>query len=896
MAIRQQQVVFALAALVVGYGVYSSMGTGSSRGPGRGGSRAPEFVDHPAPNVDLVRPSSRDADALLREFFTEPSDTRPLPLLEFEVPPLATLPGLRPAPAAGPRPELFAQFLRTTRQPELVAGLFDDLAGTDDGGTFEDAVDDAAAVDWDLLTPEEKAERLESYRRQYDWILTNQMKYGRILNRDRFQMRMPVSEPILFLELDPETGQDRYPGMAPVAYDLTTHELVDFGLADTLLNRLELERVEFPAELSRGQYGAAMSFADRAYLAREAGPRALEIAEEFYRKATALTNEPAPRLGLARCHEAAFRFELAFAEYNALLDGGFEQHPVVLARLGVLESRFRLFDLANAHLQEASRFGRAEWEVQLALGNFKLKRREPVQALEALQRAARNEPQAAEHQRVRAWIRTLLGDALLATGELEDARKSYARALQAEPGFQAALAGLQNVSYLEGAPADDASAGGEEEVLSAPEFDLLLAEGLVAAERAEWVAAVENLTLAAESNPLRAGQAWRALSWVAEVTDQPEEALRYIELASTVDPTDVYTLLQRGRVLAARDDLDGASEAFTTALDQELRLPEALAGLGRIAFLEGRYADAEMYLERSVFVDSTQIVVHGLRGLNALMLGDVAAARDSFGRANSQGRRDSTARAGLAWCAYLDGEPVEAITLYRELDDSLRALPEEDPLRVYIGRQIARIDDHVEKVAWSDRFERQQLRNGWMIEEGAGPLVSIHDGAVWIDGNFTETGRSRLKREYPAGDFLSIEVTLEVDRDNRCRVGAFVSLEQARREDNEIKAEATISRNLDGTLQTRLQRRGGQDAEYMDVPVVEWPAGEPVVLRIDRSGESSDTEMRLSLNGVPVADRVPMSELGRTTSKLWVGVFAEGDTGRVAKVRIDRVEIIKRER
>lgn len=896
MAIRQQQVVFALAALVVGWGVYSSMSAGTSRRAPGGGSRAPEFVDHEAPDVDLVRPASRDADALLREFFTEPSDTRPLPLLEFEVPPLVALPGLRPAPAAGPMPSLFAQHLRTTRKPELVTGLFDDLGG-DDAGSFDDAIESAEGVDWDLLSAEEKAERLESYRRQYDWILTNQLKYGRILNRDRFELRMPINEPILFLELDPETGQERYPGMAPVAYDTERHELEGFGLADTPLNRLELERVEFPAELTRGQYGAAMSFADRAYLAREAGPRALEIAEEFYRKAAALTAEPAPRLGLARCYEAGFRFEQAFAEYNALLEGGFADNPVVLARLGVLESRFRLFDQANAHLQQASRFGRAEWEVQLALGNFKLRRHQPAEALEALQRAARNEPQAAEHQRVRAWIRSLLGDALLATGDFDEARKAYGRALQAEPGLQMALAGLANVDYLEGATADPSTGGGEaDESLAAPEFELLLAEGLVAAQRAEWPTAVESLTLAAESDPLRAGQAWRALSWVAEVTDQPEEALRFIELASTIDPTDVYTLIQRGRVLAARDDIEGAAAAFTAALDRELRLPDALAGLGRLAFLEGRHADAEMYLERSVFQDPSQTIVHGLRGLNALMLGDVTAARDSFERANSSGRRDATARAGLAWCAYLDGEPVEAITLYRELDDSLRALPEDDPLRVYIGRQIARIDDHVEKVAWSDRFERQQLRNGWMIEEGAGPLVSIHDGAVWIDGNFTETGRSRLKREYPAGDFLSIEVTLQVDRDNRCRVGAFVSLEQARRDDNEIKAEATISRNLDGTLQTRLQRRGGEDADYVDVPVLEWPAGEPVVLRIDRTGESSDTEMRLSINGVPVADRVPMSELGRTTSKLWVGVFAEGDTGRIAKVRIDRVEIIKRER
>jgi len=167
---------------------------------------------------------------------------------------------------------------------------------------------------------------------------------------------------------------------------------------------------------------------------------------------------------------------------------------------------------------------------------------------------------------------------------------------------------------------------------------------------------------------------------------------------------------------------------------------------------------------------------------------------------------------------------------------------------------------------------------------------------VLVEGSFTESGRSRLKREYPAGDFISIEVELTIGRDNRSRVGVFVSLEQRRRDRNEIKSEATISRNLDGSLQTRVQRRGGEDAEYLDVPVLGWNVEETVILRIERMGESSDTEMRLSINGIPVADRVPMPGLGRTTAKLWVGVFTEGDTGRSADVKIDRVEIVKRER
>lgn len=889
MAIRQEQVVFALAALVVGWGVYSAGGSGSGVRGSRRGTGDVEFVDHVAPDVDLVVPTTRDRDALLRELFTEPSDTRPLPPLEFEVPPLVATSGLRPPTAAGPMPSLFDEVLRDGRRPAYVDGLFEDLDAAEEPEDVEAALEDAATVDWDLLSPEEKAERLESYRRQYDWLLTNQMHYGRILNRDRYELRMPVDEPILFLELDPVTGQEKYPGSEPIPY--TPDRFEDFGLADTPINRLELARTEFPAELPRGQYGAAMSFANRAFLSREAGPRALEIAEEFYRRAVPLTSEVDPRLGLARCYEASFRFEEAFAEYHALLDDGFAEDPVVLARLGVLEARFRMFEQAREHLATAARLGRTEWEVQLALGNLLLNRGEPEQALPALQQASRNEPQAAEFQELRARIRSRLGDALLATGEPDEARRAYERALQAQPDFQPALAGIANVAYLTGE--GDAQVP---ETLQAPQFDLLLANGLTAARAEAWGDAIERLTLASEADPLRAHLAWRALSWIAEVTDHQEEALRFADLAHGLDPTDVYTLIQRGRVLEARDDVDGAAQSYTDALDQDLELPDALAGLGRIAFREGRHADAEMYLERSVFVDPDQPRVHALRGLNALMLGDPAAAADSFRDALQSDRRDPVARAGLAWCAYLDGDPVEAITLYRELDDSLRALPEEDPVRLYLARQIARIDDHVEKVVWVDRFERQQLRNGWQIEEGAGPLVTIDGGAVRIDGTFSESGRSRLKREYPAGDFLSIEVRLVVERDNRSRVGAFVSLEQQRRGENEVRAEATISRNLDGSLQTRVQRRGGEDAEYVDVPVMQWPDDEAVTLLIERTGESSDTEVRLSIDGIPVADRVPMPGLGRTTSKLWVGVFAEGDTGRVANARIEQVEIVKRER
>jgi tetratricopeptide (TPR) repeat protein len=521
-----------------------------------------------------------------------------------------------------------------------------------------------------------------------------------------------------------------------------------------------------------------------------------------------------------------------------------------------------------------------------------------AQALEHLKLAGKFEPSAAEYKSVRAAIRTDLADALVGVGELQEARSLYGRALQADANEQRATAGLLNVSYLSGetlAADQGAAAAAQAEGAS---FDLLISQGLVALEAGDAPLAKERLTLAAQSDPLRAFEAWRALSYLAETTGNAAEALYYIDQAEANDPTDVYSLYQRGRILAQNDDTSGAMESLAKALDRELELPDALAALGRLVMTQGDHEAAERYFERTVGIDPRLASAHTLRGLNSLYLGRPEEARGHFEQALALRSSDPVASIGQAWCAYATGNPTEAKTLLREFEDLRRHLAEEDPYRVYANEQIARIDDWQEKVVWTDRFERQDLRNGWMVDEITDTKIFMRDGLVVMEGNFDKIGRTRLKRFYTSGDFVSFEAKLTVHSSNTVRVGLFVALEQRRgtREPDAATAEVVVSRHpQDKVVQYRAWRRGREDDPFIDSRVMPWADGQAVTLRLERYGESAKTAFRILVDGVPIAERVPMPALGATTREIVVGVFAEGESGRTVSVEIDDVEIVKRE-
>jgi hypothetical protein len=204
----------------------------------------------------------------------------------------------------------------------------------------------------------------------------------------------------------------------------------------------------------------------------------------------------------------------------------------------------------------------------------------------------------------------------------------------------------------------------------------------------------------------------------------------------------------------------------------------------------------------------------------------------------------------------------------------------------------------VQKVAWTDRFERTNLMNGWEVEERNGPQVTIHDGVVTLAGSFKNNGRARLWREIGAASFVALEMKLNVRSETTARVGIFVSRESVRGGESQVEAEAVIVRHNEpgrNVAQTRLMKRGEEDMPYNDVVGLEWKFDAPVTVRIERVGDSSDTRMRILLDGFAVVEGKSMPTLAKTNQPLRLGLFAEGASGKKVSVDIDDVEVVFRQ-
>lgn len=877
----------------------------------RPSSTAPNFESFATPKTELALPRHRALDQFDRDVFSQPTDTRPLPPLELAMPPLPRLSALRPPPSPALDARLFGKLLRADATPTPVAGLF---FNADNAGEAEAELEELSgglgSSTLDLLqaaanagqkqirneSPEEREARIASYKKLYDWLRLSETEllFGQIRNDKRFHLKLKdfANQPIQFVQVDPDTGREKFPGQKPVDY--ARDRVADFALADTRSNSIGLRLAELDGPMGPVKYGNMLALANDCVEARLEAREALTVAEGLYREAAEFDKQdPTPQLGLARCYEAGFRFDEAYEVYRTLV-ANFGHRPEVHVGLAELEARLRLFESARERFQHAEdNGGRTNWRVQRAYGRFLFERGEYEAALTRLRVAFENEPREPSEARTRAAIRLDLGAAQLAVGAVEEAAASYEKALQAEPDEPRALAGRLQAQRL-GAAA--ARSGGTD---LDSEFELLVARALLEIEARNWQAARDALAVAAGAEPLRAPQAWRALSWLAELTGNGDDALRWIERAREGDPTDAWVLYQHGRLLAARDDGAGAREAFAAALDQALDFTDALVALGELSLREADHASAERYFERALALDPRRAEVHALRALNQLALGERDAAKDSADAALAIDSLHPLALAAQAWHTYRSGDSQKSITQYAELNDARRSQPDSDPFRVYAKAQMERIAEHEAKFQWSDSFERQQLKNGWTTEEAAGPIVTLSEGALRIEGAFTQNGVVRVFQEYNPAEFVSLELDITIATDNNAKVGVFLSKERrAGAGGVQTQSKISIARRREGGLVVLTMDTATADENWEDVPsqgAAWWPTGRPVRLRIERVGEGNQSTGRLLIDGVPVREgfKIPRTA-APSGADVRVGVFVEGATGLPAKVSVDNVDIIRR--
>lgn len=903
MEIRQEQIVL-IGAVAIIAGLIATHDSGSALPMPR--AKKIDLLENTVPDAGRVLPGSLEA-SFTRDILREPTNARPMPLLSFEAPPILALPALAAPPYPGPGPASYGQYLRRMDTVVPLVGLFDaaSIAATTQelGATADVGQDTLSALREMGFVPDEeelleqapdRAALTATYKKLYDWILLDEFDYhfGSIENRDRYRLASRDGENVTLREVNPATGMPRIVAMDAVDYERA--RVTSFGFAESVTNTIELGAIERSNELTRGNSAERLSFADWCVTQRHESPRALPVAQELYERLAAFDeDEPAPRLGLASCLEAGFEFEAAFEQYGVLLQR-FPKSAAVAAAMASLEERFLMMAEAEARLRDAVRFDRGSFRGQWALGSFLLRNDgDTSEAIEALVLADRFAPDTTEAAGLRSDVRVELGAAYMIAGNLEDAKRAYQNALSANPDNQKAQAGILTCAHLTGDIGTAAlTSFVDDQVALGPDF--LLARGLSAMEQMDYLGARDDLLAAAKAAPLTSQLALRALSRLAELTGNDEEAMGYVERALEVSPGDAWSQFQRGRLLLARDDVDGAEEALNGALAANVSFVDALVLLGDISMNGGDFDSAERYFDRALRLEEPRAEIETRRGLNALFRGDIYAARSRFGSALDIAEDDPVAVAGLAWCEYLDGESDEALNRLASLDDGRRLNGEEDPWRLWAQSQKERIEVHLAKARWVDDFARNDLRSVWLVEEGAGPVVQLANEELHIAGQFQGNGNVRVFKSFPAVQFVSFAADFTVSADSAARAGLFIAREQQRGGKRTVSAQVRVHRHKDGSLQTHVVRNGRPDEGAQDVTWMDFPAGETVRLRIERSGSDSKATVNIFVAGVPVLEDVPMSSIGKSTAALSVGFFSEGESGRRIDMTVDNVEIVRR--
>jgi len=882
--------------------------------PPRGKNK--DYVAASVPDVARSKAPEGRRVGFGRDLFSQPRDTSPLPPLGLASPPLEPLGALAPPTAWGPAPALQARFLRT-EDPRAAVGL-EGAAGVDLApGLFdepEEAPELGPAAQLDLDDPEQRGARIESFKRQYDWLYTNDFKFGQIRNADRHRLAARTTEPIDFFEIDPTTGQSKFRTESSVSYERA--RVTEFGFAATAINELELGRIEFGKALRPTDFERALRFAERCLEVRNEAPRGLELAEEMYQLLQAINTQqdPRPRLGLARCYELGFRFERAFETYNALLEETGGTSARVHAHLGRLRAMLRLDARAEVDFKRALDLARTDWEVRQLYGRFLMERARPEEALEQFKIAAENEPRGDDEVAARVRLRADYAGALLANGRPEEALERFTRALSADledtvGGAQIAVAGMGAAALLLGGqsgaagtsgaggtrPRSGASAGATPDA----GFELLVTQGLAAMRSSEWQAARTSLELARGADPFRAHLALGALSFLAERTGHPEEAAQFIEEAFESNPVNAWVLYQRGRLRVAAGDPSGAEDNFRAALDRELDHGPALEALGALRNEAGDFEAAELYYERALGLDPSRAVIWSRRGFNHVQRGDLEAARQCFERAQIERPSLASAALGLAWCAYGTNQTQEALTLLALLEEDRRALGAEDPVRLFAKAQGDRIRDHESKESWRERFDREpgRIANDWRQEEGFGPDTLLRDGRVVLEGTFDRKGRTRVFRELPTERFLSFFGDLTVLPASANTVnGLFIAVERSvGSSEPQAQAEILIARGRDGQIQSKVRISANDDGEWKIAPAApSWPVGEPVRVGIERVGDDTNSTFTVYVAGEPIFTGLRGDGIQRSRQNVRFGVFTEGDAGRQAALTLDDVEVIRR--
>ncbi len=228
-----------------------------------------------------------------------------------------------------------------------------------------------------------------------------------------------------------------------------------------------------------------------------------------------------------------------------------------------------------------------------------------------------------------------MGEVAAANGEHEKAVGLFRRALEQEP--EATQIHYQlGLSYRALGRGDEARAELDKAGQQVPTIDDPL------------LAFVQALTQGADKYIADARTAVKA--------GQPELALRFYDLATSIEPDNTDVLLEMGNLQGSTGDLDGALITFARVLSQEPDRAEAAYFVGAILEQKGEQAEADRYYARALETRPELVEPRMLLANSLMRQGQYADAAEHYSQIIRQLPEETEVQylLGLAWLA--DGQ------------------------------------------------------------------------------------------------------------------------------------------------------------------------------------------------------------------------------------------------
>jgi|GEM_PF-2689039 len=763
MSIRKEQVLFILVVLFAAYCSQDFLSVDAMKV-----RYAPTRIEY---EPEALRPAalvSTENDKISRQdFFSEPSETRPLPPRDLPFPPRAPLSvcGL----PLDPGPDFRHSWLLRQDGAVITDAALNPSDSPESGAVGpSDVIDDSGDVGVGPMSAEQAA---QLYDRLYLQNLSKPF-YGVLESAegiDPFELEQRTDFTGLKLRFRVFSLSKRKLGRSqPFGDGPTLQAISRFQVADNLRNEVT-RRVRSVPMGDASRQGERLSLIE--WLLEQAKTESW-VYEEALKQSGDYLQMSGQTLAGRRVMQRVLRAMGNLGEEVKLLDGTTGDNEADAFRemgLGVIKARLGLWAEAERQLKKAAELAPTDGRTHGTLAEFYRERGRTVLALTAAKRAQQTLGSVQDSVERSRILRTVLG-CYLAAGEL-DAAKALAGSVSKE-------------SYLRGCVAyaagdlSAAKAAFEGAATSVDASAAQLGRAACLIQMGEWQEAYGLLVRVADEDPILRHRAWTGLALLFSRTGNFEDALTYCDRALEASPGDAYALYLRGRTMRLMGQYAGALEALSQCLRVHDDFVHAIAEMSAVQTELGQNASgtdqaaawlaARRYQDRAVALSpKSELELLEVQGLRAYQAADRRAARAAFESARDIADSDAArgyAKGALAVVSYSRSRVDDAMTTLERLE---RDLGRESGLGKWAGATLGAIEVHAQKEALGDSFDRDKLGDLWACDADKGLGARIRDGRLVFGGKFSSAGSGEVFAERNGAiargkNFLATSVELEV--------------------------------------------------------------------------------------------------------------------------------------